>query len=104
MSPEPESICILDDDASVRHSIKQLLDSDGLKEQSFEDSEVFRVRPQPCGAPGRARCVDARDERPGSASAAARGVARHESDRDDRQGNTRDSRPLRWKAARSPFS
>src|SRR6266436_7613993 len=41
MSPEPESICILDDDASVRHSIEQLLDSDGLKAQSFEDAEVF---------------------------------------------------------------
>src|SRR5271169_4607163 len=41
MSPEPESICILDDDASVRHSIEQLLDSDGLKALSFEDAEVF---------------------------------------------------------------
>ena len=41
MSPEPESICILDDDASVRNSIEQLLDSDGLKAQSFEDAEVF---------------------------------------------------------------
>ena len=38
---EPESICILDDDASVRHSIVQLLDSDGLKAQSFENAEVF---------------------------------------------------------------
>jgi two-component system nitrogen regulation response regulator GlnG len=41
MLPEPESICILDDDASVRHSIEHLLDSDGLKAQSFEDAEVF---------------------------------------------------------------
>ena len=41
MPPEPESICILDDDASVRHSIEQLLDSDGLQAQSFEDAEVF---------------------------------------------------------------
>jgi FixJ family two-component response regulator len=41
MSPEPEFICILDDDASVRHSIVQLLDSDGLMAQSFEDVEVF---------------------------------------------------------------
>jgi FixJ family two-component response regulator len=41
MSTEPESICILDDDASVRHSIEQLLDSDGLRAQSFEDAEVF---------------------------------------------------------------
>src|SRR6202023_4361462 len=41
MSPEREFICILDDDASVRHSIVQLLDSDGLMAQSFEDAEVF---------------------------------------------------------------
>jgi FixJ family two-component response regulator len=41
MFTEPESICILDDDASVRHSIEQLLDSDGLRAQSFEDAEVF---------------------------------------------------------------
>ena len=41
MPPEPDSICILDDDASVRNSIEQLLDSDGLKAQSFEDAEVF---------------------------------------------------------------
>ena len=41
MPPEPNSICILDDDASVRHSIEQLLDSDGLKAQSFEDAEDF---------------------------------------------------------------
>jgi FixJ family two-component response regulator len=41
MLPEPESICVLDDDASVRHSIVQLLDSDGLKAQSFGNAEVF---------------------------------------------------------------
>jgi FixJ family two-component response regulator len=41
MPAQPDSICILDDDASVRDSIVQLLDSDGLKAQSFEDSEVF---------------------------------------------------------------
>ena len=41
MSTEPNSICILDDDASVRHSIVQLLDSDGLKARSFEDAEDF---------------------------------------------------------------
>jgi two-component system response regulator FixJ len=41
MSAPPDSICILDDDASVRNSIVQLLDSDGLKAQSFEDVEVF---------------------------------------------------------------
>jgi FixJ family two-component response regulator len=41
MSLKPESICILDDDASVRHSIVQLLDSDGLKGLSFEDVEGF---------------------------------------------------------------
>jgi two-component system response regulator FixJ len=41
MSAEPDSIYILDDDASVRNSIVQLLDSDGLKAQSFEDVEIF---------------------------------------------------------------
>jgi FixJ family two-component response regulator len=41
MPAETESICILDDDASVRDSIEQLLDSDGLKAQSFEDAEGF---------------------------------------------------------------
>jgi FixJ family two-component response regulator len=41
MLAQPDSICILDDDASVRDSIVQLLDSDGLKALSFEDAEVF---------------------------------------------------------------
>jgi two-component system, LuxR family, response regulator FixJ len=41
MSTQPEPICILDDDASVRDSMVELLDSDGLKAQSFEDVEVF---------------------------------------------------------------
>jgi two-component system response regulator FixJ len=41
MPAEPYRICILDDDASVRNSIVQLLDSDGLKAQSFEDADVF---------------------------------------------------------------
>jgi two-component system response regulator FixJ len=51
MSLEPESICILDDDASVRHSIVQLLDSDGLTALSFENEEAFfahaRIHPVP---------------------------------------------------------
>src|SRR5207249_9547910 len=34
MSAKPQSICIIDDDASVRNSIVQLLDSDGLEAQS----------------------------------------------------------------------
>jgi two-component system response regulator FixJ len=41
MSAHPDSICILDDDASVRDSMVELLDSDGLKAESFEDVEVF---------------------------------------------------------------
>lgn len=41
MSAEPESICIIDDDASVRKSIERLLDSDGFNAQSFEDAEDF---------------------------------------------------------------
>ena len=41
MPAETESICVLDDNASVRNSIEQLLDSDGLRAQSFEDAEDF---------------------------------------------------------------
>src|SRR5215472_15698504 len=41
MSAQPESICVVDDDASVRNSIQQLLDSDELKAQSFGDAEDF---------------------------------------------------------------
>jgi FixJ family two-component response regulator len=41
MPAQPDSICILDDDASVGNSIVQLLDSDGIKALSFEDTEVF---------------------------------------------------------------
>jgi FixJ family two-component response regulator len=41
MPPEPDTIRILDDEATVRHSIDQLLDSDPRKAQSFEDAEVF---------------------------------------------------------------
>ena len=41
MPAQPDFICILDDDASVRNSIVQLLDSDELKAQSFEDAEHF---------------------------------------------------------------
>jgi FixJ family two-component response regulator len=41
MSAEPEPVCIVDDDASVRNSTVQLLDSDGLRAQSFEDAQGF---------------------------------------------------------------
>jgi FixJ family two-component response regulator len=41
MRPKPESICILDDHASVRQSIVHLLDSCQLKARSFEDPEDF---------------------------------------------------------------
>jgi DNA-binding NtrC family response regulator len=41
MPASPDSISILDDDASVRHSMVELLDADGLTAQSFEDVEVF---------------------------------------------------------------
>ena len=41
MSKLPESICIIDDDASVRNSTKQLLASDGLEAQTFQDGEDF---------------------------------------------------------------
>jgi FixJ family two-component response regulator len=41
MPEKPDSICILDDDASVRKSIVQLLDSDELKARNFEAAEDF---------------------------------------------------------------
>jgi FixJ family two-component response regulator len=41
MPAKTDSICILDDDASVRNSIVQLLDSDELKAEGFEDAEDF---------------------------------------------------------------
>jgi FixJ family two-component response regulator len=41
MLAKPDSICILDDDASVRESIVQLLNSDQLKARSFEDPKDF---------------------------------------------------------------
>jgi CheY-like chemotaxis protein len=65
MPAQPESICVVDDDASVRNSIERLLDSDGLKAQSFEDAEAFFAHagshavPWPCSMCGwrrRAAC------------------------------------------------
>ena len=41
MLAKPDSICVLDDDASVRKSIVQLLDSDQLKARSFEEPEAL---------------------------------------------------------------
>jgi FixJ family two-component response regulator len=41
MPEQTESICILDDDSSVRRSIEQLLDSDGLMAVSFDAAEDF---------------------------------------------------------------
>jgi FixJ family two-component response regulator len=38
--PDP-TICVLDDDASVRSSIEHLLESDGLSAQTFERAEDF---------------------------------------------------------------
>ena len=93
MPPEPDSICILDDDASVRHSIEQLLDSDGLKAQSFEDAEVFFAYARSHAVP--LAVLDVWMPKTSGLqvqATAPRGIARHESDRDDRQGNTRDSR------------
>jgi FixJ family two-component response regulator len=43
MPADPAPICVIDDNASVRNSIEQLLDSDGLKAQSFEDPDDFLV-------------------------------------------------------------
>jgi FixJ family two-component response regulator len=44
MPGKPNSICVLDDDASVRQSIVQLLASDELKARSFEAAEDFLAR------------------------------------------------------------
>jgi FixJ family two-component response regulator len=41
MPAQTESICIVDDDSSMRRSIQQLLDSDGLMALTFEDAEDF---------------------------------------------------------------
>jgi FixJ family two-component response regulator len=41
MPEKRESICILDDDSSVRRALEQLLDSDGLMARSFADAEDF---------------------------------------------------------------
>jgi FixJ family two-component response regulator len=38
---KPDSICVLDDDASVRRSIARLLDSNELKAWNFEAAEDF---------------------------------------------------------------
>ena len=34
-------ICILDDDFSVLNSLRELLDSDGLEVQTFDDADLF---------------------------------------------------------------
>jgi FixJ family two-component response regulator len=44
MPAETESICILDDDSSVRRSIEQLLDSDGLMAVSFDEDFLAHAR------------------------------------------------------------
>lgn len=41
MTETSETICVLDDDASVRSSIGRLLDSDGLSAQTFERADDF---------------------------------------------------------------
>ena len=39
--PATDSICIVDDDPSVLHSVQRLLDSDGLDARTFDDPEKF---------------------------------------------------------------
>ena len=41
MTESSQTICVLDDDASVRSSIEHLLDSDGLSAQTFERADDF---------------------------------------------------------------
>jgi FixJ family two-component response regulator len=51
MPPQTEPICILDDDSSMRRSIKQLLNSDDLSALSFEDAEDFLAHVRSCPVP-----------------------------------------------------
>jgi len=64
----------------------------GWRQRASKGGEFSFARPQLCGARGRARCTDATDERSGGSGEAPRGIARHESDPDDRRGNIHDSR------------
>jgi FixJ family two-component response regulator len=41
MPETSETVCVLDDDASVRSSIERLLDSDGLSARTFERADDF---------------------------------------------------------------
>jgi FixJ family two-component response regulator len=41
MTETNQTICVLDDDASVRDSIERLLDSEGLSAQTFERADDF---------------------------------------------------------------
>ena len=41
MPAKSKTICILDDDSSMRRAIRQLLDSHGLMALTFEDAEDF---------------------------------------------------------------
>jgi len=41
MSGTIKPICILDDDFSVLNSLRELLDSDGLEVQTFDDPDLF---------------------------------------------------------------
>ena len=41
MAETNETICVLDDDASVRSSIEHLLDSEGFSAQTFERADDF---------------------------------------------------------------
>jgi FixJ family two-component response regulator len=41
MSGTVKPICILDDDFSVLNSLRELLDSDGLEVQTFDDPDLF---------------------------------------------------------------
>src|ERR1700758_2235940 len=41
MSGTVKPICILDDDFSVLNSLRELLDSDGLDVQTFDDPDLF---------------------------------------------------------------
>ena len=92
MAAQTESICILDNDRSVRRSIEQLLDSDGLTAKSFQDREDFLAYARSHTVP--VAVLDVRMAGTSGLEVQARlnEVSPHTKVIVVRQGNTRDSR------------
>jgi hypothetical protein len=88
-------VFVVDDDQSVRTGLANLLETEhyavemfasGLKAQRFFSRTSAAMR-----CDWLCSILDAGGRRPASPGTAPRGVARHESDRSDWQGNARDS-------------